>query len=135
MIVENDHALRELMERYLSGEGFRVVSAASGKDLHMLVQAHRPALIVLDMELPELASADAIGQIASPWFPRGIPVILLGSPSQMQEARALGAVDYLTKPLNWPMLAAVSKKWARTGAHLGLARSPGGRVVAGKPGA
>lgn len=115
LIVENDPALRELMERYLSGEGFRVVSAGNGVEIDALVREHSPTLIMLDAEFPNSTAADAVGRLKGDPDSFGIPIILLGSAYQMQEARSLGAADYLAKPLDWPMLAAVSKKWARVG--------------------
>lgn len=136
LIVENDPALRELMERYLSGEGFRVVSTGSEREIEELVRSHIPALIVLDVELPDIAPADLVGRLKNHHRSSRTPIILLGPTSQMQLARTLGAADYLGKPLNWPMLAALSKRWARAGgARIDIRPLQGDRVAAGgKPG-
>lgn len=136
LVVENDPALRELIERYLSGEGFRVVSIENSAEIEIIARAYRPLLIVLDTESPHAASSDIVTRLKADPSSGDIPLVLVGGGSEIREAQLLGAVDYLEKPMNWPMLGAVAKKWARVGgAQLDIAPAGTGRVMAGgKPG-
>jgi CheY-like chemotaxis protein len=131
LIVEPDPSLRELMERYLSGEGFRVVSSGSGDDIEVLAERHAPVLIVLDLELPAMVPAQLAARLKASRA-SDIPLIVLGPAGHTPETRTLGAADCLGKPLNWAMLGALSKKWARAGgARVDVSPSLASRAAAG----
>jgi CheY-like chemotaxis protein len=115
LIVEGDPALRELMERYLSGEGFRVVSAGRAEEALTLVGQHRPSVLMLDAEEAGLDVPEVLNRLKGDSTAVPIPVVIIGSDSHMQEARRVGAADYISKPINWQVLAAIAKKWVRAG--------------------
>jgi len=135
LVVEADTALRELMERHLSAEGFRVVSLGRAEEALALARQHQPSLMVLDAEEAGFDVFEVVRQLKGDSTAVRIPVVLLGSESQMQEARRFGAEDYLGKPINWQVLAAIAKKWARAGGLRAPGNAPnqaaGGAAVAG----
>ena len=114
MIVESDFALRELMERYLSGEGFRVVSVASADEAADLIRQHQPAVVMLDVDDTEVDAAAAVARVRSDLIGAAIPLVVLGSGTPTPDPRKLGAEDCLGKPINWQAMAAMAKKWVRT---------------------
>jgi two-component system, OmpR family, phosphate regulon response regulator OmpR len=75
LVVDDDPVVRELVRDYLQGRGFKVVALARGVALQHALQDERPALIVLDIMMPELDGISALRAL------RGagddIPVILL----------------------------------------------------------
>ena len=113
LLIESDHALRELVGRYLSGEGFRVVSTSHGREVESLAMEHHPTLILLDMELADIAASEVLMRLNADAKLRSIAIVLMGTQEQVQKLRALGAGDCLEKPINWPMLGAACKKWVR----------------------
>lgn len=113
LIVEADTALRELMERYLSSDGFRVVSAAEIEDAPALMRQHRPALLMLDAEAADLDPSEMVRRIKADALAAQIPIVILGTDAPMQNARKLGVADCIGKPINWQAMAAVAKKWVR----------------------
>ncbi|MHB8578169.1 MAG: response regulator, partial [Dehalococcoidia bacterium] len=86
LIVDDDGAMRELLRRALDGSGWRVTEAEDGREALELVAAERPALILLDLLMPELdgfAVVEALRERAE-W--RTIPVVVI-------TARELSAAD------------------------------------------
>lgn len=100
LVVEDDDLLREIYCMKLEMEGFAVLAAEDGLKALELVSAHRPDLILLDMLMPRL---DGLGFLTKyrdvPFEQRAIVVVASNKSSAqgMQEARALGAADYLIK--------------------------------------
>ncbi len=116
LVVEGDPALRELIERYLSGEGFRVVSAPRVEEAVTLLAQQRPSLVLLDADETDIEVAEALRRLSSESLAGRIPVVVLGSQERWQDARKSGAVECLGKPINWQSMAVAAKKWVRAGA-------------------
>jgi CheY-like chemotaxis protein len=113
LVLEHDPVLRELMERNLSGEGFRVVSMSGSTGLEQLVEQHRPALLVLDIDAPTMIPAELAAALRDGDLAGHVPLVLVGPPHLPQALSSMRATEYLAKPLNWGMLVASCKKWAR----------------------
>jgi signal transduction histidine kinase/DNA-binding response OmpR family regulator len=111
LVIDDDPATHDLMRRYLSKEGFRVESAFSGpegirkaKDLH-------PAAITLDVMMPSMDGWTVLSTIKSDPDLAEIPVIMLTMVDDKNIGYALGASDYLTKPVNRNSLTSLLKKY------------------------
>jgi signal transduction histidine kinase/DNA-binding response OmpR family regulator len=100
LVIDDDGATRELLSRTLEREGLRVVTAASGEEGLLKARELRPDLITLDVLLggadgwSVLTDLKADPQLAS------IPVIMLTILEDRNAGFALGAADYLTKPVD-----------------------------------
>lgn len=101
LVVDDDLRLRDLLERYLDQQGFRVRGAAHAAGMRRELAAHRFDLIVLDLMLPD---ADGL-QLCNNLRAEGIhtPIIMLtakGDDVDRIVGLEIGADDYLGKPCN-----------------------------------
>jgi DNA-binding response OmpR family regulator len=98
LVVDDEEGVVSLLEAYLRHQGFRVLSAANGRQaLHLARQEH-PDLIVLDIMMPEM---DGLEFLRAHRQQADTPVILLTARVEDDEkvvGLELGADDYLTKP-------------------------------------
>lgn len=101
ILVCDDHEdIRNSLEIYLLGEGFRVLTAVDGADTLRQVAAHPVDLIVMDVMMPGI---DGIHATLAIRRERSIPIIMLSAKSEDQDkilGLNVGADDYVTKPFN-----------------------------------
>jgi CheY-like chemotaxis protein len=100
LIVEDESLIAIALEAALEDAGYRVATAANGKQgLERLAQAPRPDLVLLDMMMPVMSGpAMRAAMMADPGL-RGIPVIVLSSlPEETVRVRVHGAAAILRKP-------------------------------------
>ncbi len=97
-IVEDEAPIRRFLRASLTVEGFRVVEAVTGKEGLRVITQQIPALVLLDLGLPDLDGTDIIRQVRE-WSPMPIVVISArGEEHAKISALDSGADDYLTKP-------------------------------------
>ena len=101
LLVDDEPSIIELARMYLEREGFRIHAAKDGPSALEAVSRDRPALIVLDVMLPQLDGFEVCRRLRS----RGdeVPVIMLTARDEDIDkilGLELGADDYLTKPFN-----------------------------------
>jgi two-component system, OmpR family, phosphate regulon response regulator OmpR len=100
-LVEDDARLRDLLERYLVQQGFRVRAVANLAGLNALVAAHHLDLIVLDLNLPDGHGLHACRDLRAKNI--GTPIIMLTAQAEEIDriiGLEMGADDYLAKPAN-----------------------------------
>ncbi len=98
-MVDDEANIRELCRLYLEQEGFIVAEAASGGGAVEAAEALQPALVVLDLLLPDTTGFEVCKQLRAV----GLPVIMLTARSDEVDkilGLELGADDYLTKPFS-----------------------------------
>ena len=98
LVVDDEPALRQAVERNLAGHGFEVRGAETGEAGLELETRFHPDLVLLDMVLPDLPGTDVIARLRER---TSIPIIVLsvrGAEADKVRALELGADDYLTKP-------------------------------------
>ncbi len=98
LVVDDEVALGDVLEAYLTIEGFDVVRAADGRAAVDLALATRPDLILLDLNLPKLPGLDAFREIRAAF---DVPVIMVtarGDEVDRVVGLELGADDYVSKP-------------------------------------
>jgi len=106
LVVDDDLDLRKLVSSYLKEEGFRVVSAADGREALFVTREENPDLIVLDLMMPEMGGYDFIRELSKS---RSLPIIVLTAKLEESDkvlGLELGADDYVTKPFSLRELAA-----------------------------
>jgi two-component system response regulator ResD len=100
LVVEDDPSISELLQLYLSREGYRVVSSVEGGPVPDLVREERPTLVVLDLMLPDTSGLQVLKTLRT--FST-VPVIVLTAKDADQDkilGLELGADDYMTKPFS-----------------------------------
>jgi two-component system KDP operon response regulator KdpE len=98
LVIDDEVQIRRLLEITLSASGFKVLEAATGKDGIIAAATHMPALIILDLGLPDTDGIEILKKLRE-WYQK--PVIILSARnSEVDIINALdhGANDYLTKP-------------------------------------
>lgn len=101
LVVDDFSDLRELYQHFLSLSGFRVVQAANGVEALRAARSDRPAVIVMDLEMPTMGGSEAARELKQDERTRGIPIIVLtgtSRASQLSDARAAGCTAVLRKP-------------------------------------
>ena len=111
LVIDDDQAVRELMERFLIREGFRVECAASGDEGIRLAKEKRPDAITLDVIMPGMDGWAVLAALKADPEIADIPVIMLTMIDDRNIGFALGADDYLTKPVDRERLFSVLKKY------------------------
>src|SRR5258706_7621542 len=103
LVVDDEAPIRSLLTRVLSNEGFNDIAATNGQEGLVAAIQHRPELIVLDLNLPDLYGEDVCKKIRQNSSIENVPVLILtGKNSEGLPARCLdgGADDYLSKPFD-----------------------------------
>lgn len=117
LLVDDEPNIIELAQLYLEREGFQVISASDGKEALDAVVQHHPALIVLDLMLPEIDGLEVCRTLRGKKDPVAI-LMLTARDEDIDKILGLelGADDYLTKPFNPRELVARVKAVLRRGA-------------------
>ena len=100
LVIDDDETVRELMERYLTREGFAVVTAENGIRGLALARELHPAAITLDVMMPEIDGWTVLAAMKGDPALADIPVVLVTIVDEKQRGYALGATDYLVKPVD-----------------------------------
>jgi len=100
LVVDDDATVRELVVRHLERAGFAVVAARGGQEGLRLVRELRPAAVTLDIMMPDLDGWTVLAAIKGDPELAGIPVVLMSIVDQKNRGYALGAADYLVKPVD-----------------------------------
>ena len=116
LVIDDDADTRDLMRRTLAREGVAVVVAASGVEGLRLARELHPALITLDVMMPELDGWAVLSMLKADPILRDIPVVMLTMLEQSNLGYALNAADFLTKPIDRDRLLAVVQKYRRNAA-------------------
>ncbi len=119
LVVEDDPNIARLIQLHLAGNGREVLIAQRGDEAIELAQRERPDLITLDILLPDIDGFTVLEELKSNPDTRGIPVVVVSVLPDQDECLRLGAVDYVTKPIDEQrFLRAVRKVLVRRGTVL-----------------
>ena len=100
LVVDDDATMRDLVVRHLERGGFAVVAARSGQEGLRLVRELRPAAVTLDIMMPDLDGWTVLAAIKGDPELASVPVVLMSIVDQKNRGYALGAADYLVKPVD-----------------------------------
>jgi CheY-like chemotaxis protein len=101
LVVDDEPDAVELLQEFLTGKGYEVITAANGKEALQKLKAERPHLILLDVRMPGMNGLEALRQIRE--IDREVGVIMVTAVNEEEtgrEALRLGAFDYIVKPLD-----------------------------------
>jgi GAF domain-containing protein/CheY-like chemotaxis protein len=113
LVIDDEAVVRELMQRFLSKQGFRVLTASNGEDGLRLARSQRPDAITLDVMMPGMDGWTVLSKLMADRELADVPVIMLTIVDDKQMGYALGASEYLTKPIDRERLIAVLTKYRR----------------------
>jgi CheY-like chemotaxis protein len=114
LVIDDDSTVHDLMQRFLRREGMRMATATSGEAGLRLARELRPAAITLDVMMPGLDGWAVLTALKTDPHVADIPVIMLTIVDDKNLGYALGATDYLTKPIAWDRLATILRKYRCT---------------------
>ena len=109
LVVDDMAHNRDLLCRRLALLGYTVTAAAGGVQALRWVEQRRFDLVLLDVNMPDINGLEVLKILRQTYSPRVLPVIMVTAKPQsehMVEALNLGANDYVTQPLDSPVLLA-----------------------------
>jgi hypothetical protein len=113
LVIDDEPAVRDLMQRFLTREGFRVVTAPGGEEGLRRARELRPDAITLDVMMPGMDGWAVLSALKADAAVADIPVIMLTIVDDKNLGYALGAADYLTKPIDRERLVTVLERHRR----------------------
>jgi DNA-binding response OmpR family regulator len=127
LLVDDEQNIVDLARMYLEKEGFRVKSAADGATALAMIDRAPPALVVLDLMLPQVDGWDVCRRVRASQTYGDLPILMLTARDDDIDkivGLELGADDYLTKPFNPRELVARVKAILRRAGPKRLAGGP-----------
>lgn len=110
LVIDDDPASRELLQRMLEKEGYAVRLAANGPDGIAAAKEQKPDLITLDVMMPSMDGWAVLSALKTDPATADVPVVMLTMVEDRPMGFALGATEYLTKPVQKSrVLEAVSR--------------------------
>jgi hypothetical protein len=110
LVIDDDPNVPALLRRILAREHFRIESASSGVEGLAKALELRPRGIILDILLPDTDGFSVLSQLKNDERTSGIPVVMLSVQDAHERGYELGAVDYLTKPIDRELLVRALKR-------------------------
>jgi len=115
LIADDNRDTREMYALYLSMLGYHAAIAADGGEAVRVARGHRPDLIVMDLDMPDMDGWAAIRELQSDACTASIPVIglsSLASPEAIERGRKVGLHDYVAKFDRQGLIAALKEQTA-----------------------
>ena len=107
LVIDDDPIVHDLMTRILARDGLRAVAASDGAEGLRLAKEVRPLAITLDVMMPRVDGWAVLAALKADPDTAAIPVIMLTMVEDKSLGYALGASDYMTKPIDRDRLSAV----------------------------
>lgn len=109
LVVDDEEINRDLLQRRLERRGFQVVGAKDGLEALKYVESQHFDLVLLDIMLPGIDGLEVLRRIRSGEENHELPVVMVSAKDDSQgivEALNIGANDYITKPVDFPVVLA-----------------------------
>lgn len=110
LIIDDDEAVLDLCRRFLTKEGFAVAIAQRGEEGIALAKQLRPIAIALDVTMPHMDGWKVLSVLKGDPDTVEIPVIMMSKLDEREIGFALGATDYMIKPIDRHRLCVLFKK-------------------------
>jgi signal transduction histidine kinase/DNA-binding response OmpR family regulator len=104
LVIEDDPSAQELLRVHLESAGYGVLVTANGRQGLEWLSQIRPDAVILDILLPEMDGWEVLQRLKGDPQTRSIPVMVVSVVDDRQLGLALGAVDYLVKPVSRELL-------------------------------
>ena len=113
LVIDDDEVIQNLMASFLNKEGYQVSIGRGGEEGLALARELRPDVITLDVAMPGMDGWSVLTALKADPELAGIPVIMLTMIEERSVGYALGAAEYLTKPIERDRLSHVLQKYVR----------------------
>ena len=100
VVIEDDRRSADLLTLYLEGAGYSVVVAGDGVEGLELVRRIEPVAVILDVRLPRLDGWDVLARLKADPATASLPVVIVSMIDERGRGFALGAAEYLVKPVD-----------------------------------
>jgi signal transduction histidine kinase/CheY-like chemotaxis protein len=111
LVIDDDPVQRDLMQRFLTREGFHVRVASGGEAGLRLARQLHPVAITLDVMMPDLDGWSVLRTLKADPALRDVPVVMLTMVDDPERGFSLGASDYATKPVDRRSLSQILRKY------------------------
>ncbi|MBN1991245.1 MAG: GAF domain-containing protein [Anaerolineae bacterium] len=118
LLAEDEAATASLLTDYLQTNGYRLITAQNGLEVLAQAKQNKPALILMDIQMPEMDGLEAIHHLRADAELSTIPVIALTAlamPGDRERCLAAGANDYFSKPVKLKQLVAAIETQIKPG--------------------
>jgi PAS domain S-box-containing protein len=112
LVIDDDPDSQDLLQRTLEAEGYAVVTASSGEEGLELAVKLRPSLITLDVMMPGMDGWAVLERLKADPELKDVPVMIVSIIGDKDLGYTLGAVEYLTKPVDRDKLREFVKRFA-----------------------
>jgi DNA-binding response OmpR family regulator len=117
LVIDDEPDFVEAIRMRLEAGGYEVIGALDGNDGFEKARKMKPALIFLDLVMPQPNGFEVLNRLKSDFRTMGIPVIILTAKTDkeyMVDAKTLGAADYLVKPPGMDAITDLVKKYVKS---------------------
>jgi CheY-like chemotaxis protein len=114
LVVDDNENLIALFQRYLGGHKIAVIGATSGQQAIISAWQHNPQLIILDVMMPHQDGWEVLQLLLDNPATQAVPIIICSVLNEAELALAMGASDYITKPISQTTLLEVLRRWLGT---------------------
>ncbi len=111
LVIDDDATARELITDYLRQAGFTVITAAGGREGLKRAKECRPIAITLDVIMPDIDGWTVLAALRGDPQLADIPVVMASIMDEQRHGMALGAVGYLTKPIDRDKLVELVQRY------------------------
>jgi DNA-binding response OmpR family regulator len=122
LVIEDDRRSADLLRVYLEDAGYAVTTAADGYEGVDAARRRTPSVVLLDLGLPGISGWEVLAQLKGDAATAGVPVVIVSMLDEHGAGFALGAAEYLVKPVSQDALLDAMQRCAPV--------KPGGTVVA-----
>ncbi len=113
LVIDDDQLSYEVLSRSLAERGFRVEWVRTGDRGLEAAREHQPNVIVLDITMPGKDGWSVLASLKEDAQTAGIPVLMVTSLDEPELGMALGASDYLVKPVEPTRLVTIVQRWLK----------------------
>src|SRR5678816_1176297 len=106
LIVDDNEMNRDMLARRLAKKGYEVSTAENACNVENQIREESVDLVLMDIEMPEVSGLEALVRVRKVYTSTQLPVIMVTARSQSDDivkALELGANDYVTKPIDFPV--------------------------------
>jgi adenylate cyclase len=111
LVIDDDVTARDLIADYLRQAGFAVITAAGGREGLKRAKDHHPIAITLDVMMPDIDGWTVLAALRGDPKLADIPVVMATIVDERRQGMALGAVGYLTKPIDRDKLVEIMRRY------------------------
>lgn len=114
LVIDDDPNIHDLLKRLLQRQGFKVNGVQSGREGLKQAREIKPDVIILDVMMPEMDGWNVLSALKNDSVLSEIPVVMLSMIEDKHMGFALGAADYLTKPIDRDKLSNMLRKYRKS---------------------